>query len=77
MREFIAKHNPEAILWDGCDDAIIGITEKGQAIYSIERLWEVFMAQGMSDEEAVEWVDYNIICAYVGEFTPIHVNTND
>jgi hypothetical protein len=25
----------------------------------------------MNDEEAIEWFEYNIDCAYVGEHTPI------
>lgn len=75
-RERIAEENEEAILWDGCDDAIVGITPNGEVVYSIEKLWEVFIAQGMTEEEAIEWVDYNILCAYVGEFTPIHIYTN-
>lgn len=75
-REWIAENNAEAILWDGCDDALIGITPNGEAVYSIEKLWDVFIAQGMTEEEAVEWVDYNILGAYVGDFTPIHVYTD-
>lgn len=76
-REQIAEINPEAILWDNCDDAIIGITPEGQVVYSIEKLWDVFVAQGMSELEAIEWVDYNILGAYVGEYTPIHIHTNE
>lgn len=74
-REWIAEQNSMAILWDGCDDAIIGITPNGEAVYSIEKLWDVFIAQGMSQEEAIEHVDFNILSAYVGEFTPIHIYT--
>jgi hypothetical protein len=75
-REWIAEQNADAILWDDCDDAIIGITPNGEAVYSIEKLWDVFIAQGMTHEEAVEWVDFNILGAYVGEFNPIHVYTD-
>lgn len=75
IREWISKQNPEAILWNNCDDALIGITPSGNAIYSIEKLWDVFMAQEMTRDEAIDWVDYNIIGAYVGKYTPIHVYT--
>lgn len=74
-RILIADRNPDAILWDGCDDAIIGITPEGKVVYSVENLWKVFVEQGMTMEEAIEWVDFNILCAHVGEFTPIHVYT--
>lgn len=76
-REQIADDNQEAILWEGCDDAIIGITPNGQAVYSIEKLWGIFIGQGMTEEEAIDWVDYNIINAYVGEYTPIHIYTHE
>lgn len=74
-REEIADFNEDAILWDGCDDAIIGYTPEGIAVYSINKLWDVFIEQGMTSEEAIEWVDYNILGAYVGENTPIHIYT--
>jgi hypothetical protein len=27
----------------------------------------------MSEEEALEWIDFNILNVYVGEWTPIHI----
>lgn len=74
-REWIKENNAEAILWDECDSALIGITPNGEAVYSIERLWEVFVSQGMSEDEAMDWVDMNILNVYLGPFTPIHVYT--
>lgn len=74
-REQIAEANPDAILWDGCDDALIGFTQNGEAVYSIEKLREIFTGHGMTDEEAIEWVEYNILGAHVGEYTPIHIYT--
>jgi len=72
-RNLVKDHNSEAILWDGCDDAIMGMTPNGCVVYSIDRLLDVFIKQGMTEEEAVEWVDYNILGAYVGEYTPVHI----
>jgi hypothetical protein len=76
-RDQIAEANPDSILWDGCDEALIGYTPNGEAVYSIEKLWGVFIGHGMTEEEAIEWVDYNIIGAHVGEYTPIHIYTNE
>lgn len=80
-REKIESYNPEAVLWDGCDDALIGMTNNGVAVYSIGKLQEIFLNQfkesAESDDEAlndaIEWVEYNILGAYVGEHTPIHI----
>lgn len=65
----------ECITWDNCDDALVGYAERcGQpalAVYDYEKLVEVFLAQGMSQEEAVEWIEFNIAGAWVGEQTPL------
>ena len=74
VREFIAQLNPEAILWDGLDSCLIGISAEGRAIYSIEELILHFQVEEqMSEQDAAEHVDYNILGAYVGEYTPIHM----
>ncbi len=65
---------------DGLDDAIVGSADVwvGNAtieklIYSGEKIVKVLMAQGMTEEEAYEFVDFNIAGAYVGEETPVIV----
>jgi|6_EtaG_2_1085325.scaffolds.fasta_scaffold360653_1 hypothetical protein len=40
-------------------------------IYDYRKLVECFMASGMTEEEAVEWVDYNIVGAYFGPQNPV------
>lgn len=61
---------------DGYDDAILGITDGGQLVYSQERMIELCMEQGEMDEiDAIEFLSYNTFCAYVGEMTPIYVRT--
>lgn len=66
---------PDLIKWDGCDKAIIGVGYRcGQHpmyVYDYPRLVEVFTDQGMTQDEAEEWVDFNIVGAWVGESTPI------
>ena len=71
-REHIADINPDAILWDGFDEALIGITDCGKAVYDVHKM-ELILSRDMTFEEASEYVSYNILEAYVGEFTPIHV----
>lgn len=54
----------ETVLFDGCDDAVTGVTScvnsTGQVVYDYEKLVECFVNQGMDHEEAVEWVDFNV-----------------
>jgi hypothetical protein len=36
---------------------------------------EILMDQGMDHDEAIEYYEFNIVGAYVGEQTPLFVNT--
>lgn len=65
---------------DGYDKAILGLTDNGQLVYSKEIMVEclIEMTKGkdeMSEEDAWEFFEYNTFSAYVGEQTPIFVNT--
>lgn len=74
LKEAIASKNPEAMLVDGHDDALAGYDTKGRAIYFTDHIIGTLMQRdGMTEEEAVEFFDFNIECAYVGEFTPIYM----
>lgn len=56
------------------DDALIGVSEDGRAIYDFDKMVEWLMNEvGLSDSEAVEWIEYNTIRAlpYFGEGAPI------
>ena len=56
------------------DDALIGVTDDGRAVYDFDRMvrWLVD-TEGFTDEEAIEWIEYNTIRAlpYMGEEAPI------
>ena len=70
----IQELNPEAMLADGFDDCILGYEKDGRVIYSIEEIIATLMERdGMSEEEAIEYFDFNIEGAYVGEYTPIYM----
>ena len=62
---------------DGYDKAIIGLTDNGQLVYSKEWMVKLLIDSdtNMSEEDAWEFLEYNCFCAYVGEQTPIFVNT--
>ena len=58
---------------DGLDDAIIGVWSEGRLVYSVDKVIEILMSQDMSYQEAVEFYEFNIECAYFGERTPIFI----
>lgn len=67
--------NPEAMLANGLDRAIIGVGSRNGnkvAVYSSEKCIEAFMKDNnWSYEDALEWFTFNTEGAYMGEGTPI------
>lgn len=75
MTEHIKEQaDPEAISWDGFDSAIIGTTQMGRLVYDINKMVNILVERDeMSPDEAFEYIDFNILNAYVGEMTPVHI----
>lgn len=79
VREYLAEENPDAVLFDGLDAALIGVggqyTKRPLAIYSVQKIIEALTAQSDDGDEdaAVEWFDFNIACLWAGDGTPILV----
>ena len=68
---------PELLFMDGLDDAIIGVGERNShpvVAYSIMKIIENLVERGMEMHEAREYMDFNILGAYVGEYTPLMVD---
>lgn len=63
---------------DGFDNAIIGIDIiSNRIIYSTKKCIEILMKQNnWSYDEALEYLEFNTFCAYVGEETPIWCDEN-
>jgi len=66
----------DLLLATGFDDAIIGVEDGSmRVIYSISKMINVLM-KDMDEEEAWEYLEYNVLQAYVGEKTPIYCRDN-
>jgi hypothetical protein len=62
------------ILVDGFDNAILGVDVDSQRIvYSKSKMVETLTLNGLDEEEAVEFLEFNTWSAYMGEHTPIYV----
>jgi len=64
---------------NGLEDAIIGVGSRMNMpdvlIYSYNKCVKIFMEkEGWTHEEAIEWMDYNVVGAWVGDTTPIFVH---
>lgn len=77
LREALSEYvGDDAVLFDGCDAAIIGYgrswaNSEDIVVYSYAKLVKVFMDRdGMSYDDACEWVGRNTACTYAGPKTP-------
>lgn len=75
VTQWILEHEYEAvILVDGLDDAFIGCTPDGVAVYNIDRCLEIIAEDdNLTIEDAVEYFEYNVSGAFVGEKTPLFI----
>jgi len=56
---------------DGFDEAIIGVDNKSmRLVYSVSKCIEI-LCRDMNEEDAIEYFEYNVSGAYMGEKTPI------
>ena len=78
-REDFAEIDSNIVLFDGLDKAIIGFgynwaSQKDVAIYSYDKILKILVDRDNMDvDEAVEYIAFNIVGAYIGEYTPIVV----
>ena len=74
-QKWTARADETFLCADGFDDAIIGIgnqfANENVLIYSADKIIEIMMERdGMTGEEALEYFEYNIKGAWMGEKTP-------
>lgn len=78
VREQLADRDPELMLADGYDAAIIAVgnqyTKDDVVIYDKEKVIQICMEQNEWDrEEAEEWLEFNTFTAWMGDRTPMFV----
>ena len=65
----------DVLLFDNYDyaTAFIGVSSDGRAIYDYDLMVEYLINEGMSEQDAIEWIDYNTLRAlpYFGQDAPI------
>ena len=71
----INEYFGELLFADGFNDAIIGLERREmRVIYSVDKCIEILM-KNMTEEEAMDYFDFNVRYAYIGEKTPIWCDT--
>lgn len=77
-RWILDKTDEDLIILDGLEDAFIGVAERFEpdghhrtfAVYDQRRMVELLMSDGGTEEEALEYIEFNVIGLYAGETTP-------
>jgi hypothetical protein len=80
LKEMIVEENPDALFADGFDAALVGAGRRcGQptvAVYDYNKAVGVLeQRDGMSQEEAMEFMEFNVVGAWVGDNTPVWLVT--
>ena len=76
--EKVSEINPEALLADGFNDAIMGMCMQfGQlpiVAYDYDKCLKILQERDdMSRSDAVEYMEYNVIGAYMGLYSPVFI----
>jgi hypothetical protein len=68
----------DALLADGFEKALIGFGHQHNKNIAIYDYWEcvkiLMKRDKMTEEDAIEHMEYNVVGSYVGEYTPIFFN---
>ena len=79
--ELVQKYNTEALYPTDMPTAIIGIAtnSKGRVclVLDSQKCCSLLEKQGMSEEEALEFFEFNTAGAYMGESTPIFIDVRN
>lgn len=73
--------NDEPVYADGFDTALIGVGyqfAKKIAVYDFQMCVGILMSRdNMTEDDAVEFMHYNVLGAYVGDNTPVFVGVDE
>lgn len=80
LDDWAEETGEELLCADGFDDCIVGLGRqftKTFVVYDLDKVIETLITRdGMSYEDAVEFFEFNIVGAWVGEATPCFVSTS-
>ena len=68
----------ELLLADGLEQAFVGLVVRFNvldpiACYDYDKVIAGYMEDGMTEEDAIDYFEYNVIGAWVGERTPCFI----
>ena len=78
--EFVEEYGADLLFLseDFFDAAIVGVTQGSQVVYDMDLMVDLFSPNNdCTEEEAMEYLDFNTWCAYVGELSPVFITKWD
>jgi len=77
--ELVEIYGEDLLFADGFDDAILGVSigfDTGRVVYDTRKMMESLTKEGdCTEEEAWEYLEFNTFGSYVGEQTPVYIDT--
>jgi hypothetical protein len=73
IEEIYADHEPPLLFMDGYDDCIAGVVHRFNdtfVVYDLVKVLDKLKADGMTEEEALEFWSYNQLGGWHGDSTP-------
>ena len=81
IKTHLAEESPETLLADGFEAALIGTVRqftKTLALYDYDKCVEILIHRdGMLHEEAVEFMEFNVVGAWMGDHTPVFSQSSE
>lgn len=80
LREYLAREceDEQLLLADGLDDGLIGVVSgwfarerRAVALYDYAACVRALMAEGMDEDEAADYLEFNVLGAWVGDGMPV------
>lgn len=76
MKDELVEAYDVMMFCDGFDDALIGVAYRAGmptvSCYSVDKMVEI-LKKDMTELEAMEYLEFNVFGAYVGEHSPVFV----
>lgn len=76
LEDIIEMYSEDELLKaDGFDDAVIGVESNTlRLVYDVDKMVDILIKRdGMTGEDAMDYLNFNVISAYVGVQTPIYI----
>ena len=78
--DYLKELNPDALLADGFEGALVGTGRRFNspylAVYNYNKCLRILMERdNMARDDAVEFMEFNVLGAWMGENTPMFIET--